>query len=328
MSSEAYILLSSQLPVGTISDLEKLCKQEYPDLNICFAYMPENLRLGNAVSIFQNPDRIVLGYRKSNEQMKTKLDYLFSNFSTEIIFMSIESAEMVKHAINSFLGLSITFINELAILAEQLGADAKQIELGLKSESRIGKKAYLSPGSAFAGGTLARDAIFLKDLSNKLHLDTPLIGSIIESNRSHNHWVENKLTHYFDTLKDLKVCIWGLTYKPGTNTLRRSKSIELCDWLLKHKASVSVYDPLIREIDDRSLEEIKFFNSATGSFEGSDVLIIGTDHSEFLNHKDYLISEAVENDFIIVDPNRFLGLEQIGIDYFSIGFTKLYEERS
>ncbi len=153
LPKDALVLISAQLPVGTCAKLEK----EFPQFH--FACSPENLRLGKAIDSFEKAERVVVGIR--DDAKKAVLEELFAPFTPQILFMRTESAEMVKHALNSFLALSITFINEIARLCEHTGADAKEVSAGLKSEPRIGPKAYLGPGGPFAGGTLARDVVTL-----------------------------------------------------------------------------------------------------------------------------------------------------------------------
>jgi UDPglucose 6-dehydrogenase len=130
LSAGTLVLISSQLPVGSTRHLEERYARAYPDKPVSFASSPENLRLGSAISIFTNPDRIVAGVRSKRD--KERLSALFSPFSGRIEWMSVESAEMTKHAINSFLAVSVTFANEVATLCEQVGADAKEVERGLK----------------------------------------------------------------------------------------------------------------------------------------------------------------------------------------------------
>src|SRR5439155_9830633 len=131
------------------------CRQlelEFPKLH--FAYSPENLRLGKAIEAFTKADRVILGHRQNGPV--DMLKQLFAPFTSQVILMRTESAEMVKHALNSFLALSVTFINEVARLCEHTGANAREVAAGLKSDVRIGPRAYLGPGGPFAGGTLAR----------------------------------------------------------------------------------------------------------------------------------------------------------------------------
>jgi len=158
----ACFLISSQLPAGSIRKLEKYAKEK-GRTDLRFAYSPENLRLGKALEVFKNPDRIICGIR--DEITKKQMMELFSPITDKIEFMSPESAEMTKHSINAFLAMSVVFANEIASLCERIGADAKEVERGLKTENRIGKDAYVSPGNAFAGGTLARDIVFLSEMS-------------------------------------------------------------------------------------------------------------------------------------------------------------------
>ncbi len=170
LRDDADVLISSQIPAGTCRQLEG----RYPGRR--FAYSPENLRLGKAIEIFLHQDRIVWG--RGEMMMLRELSELLSNFSIDIIHVRTESAEMIKHAINSFLALSITFMNEIARVCEHVGADAREVERGLKSEARIGPKAYLSPGGPFAGGTLARDVVTLDHLASQFGEELFLIPAI------------------------------------------------------------------------------------------------------------------------------------------------------
>ena len=232
---ETTILISSQLPVGSIQQLDDFARQSLKRNDLAFACSPENLRLGNALKVFLDPDRIVVGVR--DERARLKIAELLRPITERIEWMSIESAEMTKHAINSFLATSVVFANEIASICEKVGADAKEVGRGLKSESRIGPKAYLSPGAAFAGGTLARDIKFLNQLVNDRGCKTPLLSSVRTSNDQHRNWVCRRLQEKFPRLSKQTIAIWGLTYKPGTDTLRRSLSVELCNWLLNRMYS-------------------------------------------------------------------------------------------
>src|SRR5205814_5334736 len=170
----SLVLISSQMPVGTCKKLSA----EFPRFR--FACAPENLQLGRALDAFRKPERIIIGVR--DETTRGKLEWLFSHFSKNLLFVSPESAEMIKHALNSFLAGSVAFINEVARVCELVGADARQVEAGLKSDARIGPRAYLSPGPAFAGGTLARDVAAVSELARESGEKLVLIPAIMESN--------------------------------------------------------------------------------------------------------------------------------------------------
>src|SRR3990172_8802362 len=191
LPNNTTVLVSSQMPVGSIRRFEKITERACPEKALSFAYSPENLRLGKALEVFLKPDRVVVGVR--SERDKDRIGRLLQPITGRIEWMSVESAEMTKHAINAFLATSIVFANEIAAICETVGADAKEVERGLKSENRIGPKAYLSPGAAFAGGTLARDIAFLNHVGGRNRLVTPLLSSVRPSNGENKLWVKSKL---------------------------------------------------------------------------------------------------------------------------------------
>ncbi|HMJ90280.1 MAG TPA: nucleotide sugar dehydrogenase, partial [Candidatus Acidoferrum sp.] len=236
----ALVLISSQLPVGTT----RLLEQEFPQLH--FAVSPENLRLGKAIEAFEKADRAIVGVR--SDAKRVLLEQLFKPFAAQTIFMRIESAEMVKHALNSFLALSITFINEIARVCEHVDADAKEVSVGLRSEPRIGPKAYLGPGGPFAGGTLARDVVTLTKLGAAHHETLQLIPAIKESNDQHRTWALRRLRARLGEFKGKTIAVLGLVYTPNTDTLRRSAAVELCRALLEAGARVQAFDPAVKEL--------------------------------------------------------------------------------
>ena len=297
------VVISSQMPVGSVGRLEAIAKDRFPAKGIGFACSPENLRLGKAVEVFLEPDRIVVGVR--SERDRERLDRLLRPITGRIEWMSVESAEMTKHAINAFLATSVTFANEIASICELVGADAKQVERGLKSESRIGPKAYLSPGAAFAGGTLARDIAFLNRVGEQNRLVTPLLSSVRPSNDEHKLWIKRKLQSLFPGLPRIKVAMWGLTYKPGTDTLRRSLAVELCNWLIRQGMEVCVHDPAVKQLPQEWSAKVTRSDDPVAALKGARVLVISTEWPQYQD----IASDAVANaapGIVILDANRFL----------------------
>ena len=316
------VIISSQLPVGSTCELETFARQNYPDKEIHFSYIPENLRLGNALEIFLNPDRLIVGC--NNSALEEKLGKMLIRITDNIEWMSFESAEMTKHAINSFLATSITFANEIASICEIVGADAKEVERGLKTESRIGKKAYLSPGGPFSGGTLARDVNFLTKLSNGQNLLTPVLSSIALSNNQHKNWTKRQLIKIFSNLENIKISIWGLTYKSGTDTLRRSLFLELCDWLINEGAKINIYDPMVSKLPDNIKNRVNKIDVPANSIQKIDALIIGTSNQQFI--EDFKnASSDIDSKLIIVDANRLLYpiLKDMELQYISVGSSNI-----
>jgi len=315
---DSVVLISSQLPVGSVSYLESLYFNKFPERNVSFACSPENLRLGKAIDVFMNPDRIIVGIR--NEEAKPKLNNILSSITENIIWMKVESAEMTKHALNAFLATSVVFINELAVLCEHVGASANEVEQGLKSELRIGKKAYLRPGSAFDGGTLARDLTYLVEKEIEHNLSSIFFSSILQSNESHKSWVVNKISAEFPSLKDKKIGILGLTYKSGTNTLRRSTAIEICNLLHNKGAKITAFDPSMTSLPSSLANFITLESVIDEVIIGKDAVIVATEWPVFKELSTFDFSR-LSNKLLIFDANSFLQneLNIPGIRYISIG---------
>ena len=248
---DALVICSSQLPVGSTATLEqRLAAAGRGDLR--FAVIPENLRVGRALDTFRAPDRFVVGVR--NDRDREQLQSLLEPFAAPIEWMGVESAEMTKHALNGFLATSIAWINEVAALCETVGADADEVSRGLRSDRRVGAAAYLNPGGAYGGGTLGRDIGFLAALAERHALPAKLLSGVAASNSAHREWPQRTLAALLGELAGRRVAVWGLTYKPGTNTLRRSDALVLCHWLANQEATVRAHDPAVSELPDASIE--------------------------------------------------------------------------
>jgi UDPglucose 6-dehydrogenase len=312
LSSGTPVLVSAQLPVGTCRKLEA----EYPQLQ--FACVPENLRLGRAIEAFEKPDRIVLGIR--NEAQKQLLEQLFAPLNARLLFMRTESAEMVKHALNTFLALSISFINEIARLCEHVGADALEVSTGLKTDSRIGLRAYLRPGGPFAGGTLARDVVTLARLGAETGESLFIVPAIKQSNDQHRTWVFRKLQTRLADLRGKTVAVLGLVYTPGTDTLRRSAAVELCRDLLAAGANVKAFDPAIKLLP-HDLGKVALTAELADAVAGADAAVICTEWPQFQQLNWAELVRRMKRP-LVIDPNRFLenSLRHVaGVEHISVG---------
>lgn len=295
------MLVSSQVPVGFTGELER----DWSGRGLRFACSPENLRLGKALDCFRSPERVVVGCRDASS--RETLRQLLRPFCENVVWMSVESAEMTKHAVNAFLATSVTFINELARVCEAVGADAKDVERGLKSEGRIGPKAYLSPGAAFAGGTLARDLRFLVGLGEQHGMGTALFRGVCESNREHKNWLRDCLSQLLTGLADPVVAVLGLTYKPGTDTLRRSGAVELCGWLHTRGVRVRAYDPAVRRLPESLDGSVVLCDSSDDALAGADAVVLATEWPELKALRaDQFVSRMRRAR--VIDQNHFLAL--------------------
>lgn len=319
LKNDTDVLISSQLPVGSTSKLKQEYQKLYPGNRVSFFYSPENLRLGKAIDAFTNPERIVAG--AENTAGRERIDKILNAFCDRIEWMSVESAEMSKHALNSFLATSVTFINELAGICEEVGANAREVERALKSESRIGPGAYLKPGAAFAGGTLARDIQFLTDIGEKFNIPTHLLSAVQASNNEHKNWAKRKLKSMLGSLAGKTISVLGLTYKPGTDTLRRSESVELCKWIYGEGGLVLAHDPAVKRLPDELNNVIGLCREIESALKDSSAVVIGTEWKEYKKiNADEIISQMKKS--IIIDPAGFLA-ETLGqnpeIQYATVG---------
>ena len=308
----SLVLISAQLPVGTCRSMEA----EYPHLH--FACSPENLRLGRAIEAFEKAERAIVGVR--TDAQKPLLAEIFQPFASQVLFMRTESAEMVKHALNSFLALSITFINEIARLCEHVGADAKEVSDGLKSEPRIGRRAYLNPGGPFAGGTLARDVVTLTQLAADLGEPIAVIPAIKHSNDRHRGWAFRRLQAHFGDLRGKTIAVLGLVYTPNTNTLRRSAAVELGQQLLAAASHVRAYDPAVNTLPPE-LAAIALAPDLATALAGADAAVLCTEWPQF-RQADWVTLAATMRQRVLVDANRFLetAIAPItGVEFLSVG---------
>lgn len=268
---DTLVLLTSQVPVGFTQRLEREWQTDNP--TITFAYSPENLRLGQAIQAFRSPERVVIGLGHTTD--RGRIEEIFTGVTDHIVWMSLESAEMTKHAINAFLAMSVVYANELGRVCEQVGADARQVEQGLRTEPRIGERAYVSAGPAIAGGTLARDVAFLSRLAREHKVEVPVFDAIRASNTVHRRWTQDHLSRVLRGIPQPRVAILGLTYKVGTDTLRRSSAVELAEWLREQGVNVTAYDPAI----PRTRPEIAWIqlgSDVNEAIHGADVAVIAT----------------------------------------------------
>lgn len=314
----SLVIVSSQLPVGSTARIERRYAELRPGCAIDVVCSPENLRLGKAIDTFTRPDRVVVGTR--GDRGRTRIVALLAPFTDRIEWMSVESAEMTKHALNAFLATSVAFANEIAAISEQVGADALDVARGLKSDPRIGPRAYLAPGASFAGGTLARDVVFLSERASALHLPLHLISSVRESNEAHRAWALRCLESAFGGVDGRTVAVWGLTYKPGTDTLRRSDAVALCHALAARGAATRVFDPAVRTLPPAMAGFATLAASPTDAARGADAVVVGTEWPAFRDvSADELVAAGAP---LVVDASRFLAAT-LGADrrlrYMAVG---------
>jgi len=313
------VVITSQMPLGSCEMIEKDIQSLSNEWKSGVIYVPENLKLGDAINRFLNPDMLVLGSRKD---LHVIAESIYEEFECPKPTMDLRSAEMVKHALNTFLATSITFINEIANLSDRLGADAVAVGKALKLDTRIGKKALLMPGLGFSGGTLYRDVMQLHKFSNECNYDGLLIKSIISINEGTFDEILIKLEKRLGKLVNKSIGIMGLTYKPDTSTMRCSPALKLIDKLNDSGSKCFAYDPKAdpKEVAACSSifeREFNIFDMA----KKSDALVLVTEWKEFLDIDYFKLSNVMKTP-ILIDSKNFLNSELLisaGFDYKGFG---------
>lgn len=319
LEDESVIIVSSQVPVGTCEQIKSVIKQSNPSVNFDVAYSPENLRLGQAIEVFKNPDRIVIG--ADSPVTLDKVEALFDVIPAPKLRMNLRTAEMTKHALNAFLATSVSFANEIANLCDELGADALKVATALRLDARIGEKARLLPGLGFAGGTLARDLKVLKNLGDKFGCETYLINGVLKVNEQQNRLVVRKLKKVYGSIKGLTIGILGLTYKAGTSTLRRSAALEIIKDLISEGAVVKAHDPKADLAEVQLHKEFEFSSDPYAVAKGTDALVIVTEWPEFKN-LDFDLIKSIMKKPVLIDAKNMLDKEQVvgkGFLYYGVG---------
>lgn len=310
-----HVLISAQVPVGFTRGVAR----DWASRGLHFAYSPENLRLGSAIAAFTQAERAVIG--ASDGANRGLLGNLFAPFARRMEWMSLESAEMTKHAVNAFLATSVAFINEIARLCEVTGADAREVSRGLKSEPRIGPKAYLNPGAAFAGGTLARDLRFLSAFGRDKHVATPLLQGALDSNAGHLGWLREKVDWALGGISNPVVALLGLTYKPNTSTLRRSAAVELATWMQQKGVRVRATDPGVAQLPAELAGKIELCPDAAACLAGADLAVVATEWIPFRSLSADAFAGAMRKP-VVIDPNWFLAAplaDDLRISYIATG---------
>jgi len=279
LEDDATIIVSSQIPVGTCDSLVGRLRVLAPHLRFGMGCVPENLRLGQAIDRFLRPDLLVLG--ADNDQTMAKLEVLFSPVPGARARVDLRTAEMIKHAINAYLATCISFGNELANLCDEIGADALQVTKALKLESRVSPKAPLNPGLGFAGGTLARDMNVLMRLAEQYRYPAPFFNGVLALSRLQNSTVVHRLEKLLGSLGSKTIGVLGLTYKPGTSTLRRSAAVEIIHDIIERGGIVRAYDPKANPSETALRHEITVCEDPYAIAEGADAIILITPWPEF-----------------------------------------------
>ena len=319
LASEVVLYVTAQVPVGTCDRISQIIREHNPSLKFGIAYSPENLRLGQAIDRFRHPALPVIG--SDNAATLDRVEQLLAPLGVKWERVGLRTAEMTKHALNTFLATSICLANELGNLCDEVGADGQRIAQVLRLEPRIGAKAMLFPGLGFAGGTLARDVQTLRALAGSSGLASPLLDGIMESNGRQNRLVLRKLKKVFGDLKGVPAAVLGLTYKPDTSTLRRSAALEIIADLVREGMQIRAHDPKADRTEIATHGEFQFFEDVYEAIAGAEALVLITPWPEYKS-LDYARVGKLMAGRVVIDTANLLDaarLEGMGFKYLDIG---------
>jgi UDPglucose 6-dehydrogenase len=261
------VIVTSQVPVGTSEQVAKRLGKRIP-----VAYVPEFLRLSTALETFKKADRFVIG--ADDPEVAARVAAIYRPFQRPIHVTDIRSAEMGKHASNAWLATSVSFINQVADLCEQVGADVREVATIMKLDPRVGPHAFLGAGLGYAGGTLGREIRALQKLGSSHGISTELFDAVDAVNRRRIGHLVSRLRSMQHELMDVPIAVFGLTYKAGTSTLRRSASLTLIVELVLAGARVSAYDPLAQLDEGTDLPPFAMHRDPAAAVEGAFALML------------------------------------------------------
>lgn len=323
------VVTKSTIPVGTTDRVEEIIRAGYAKrglatLELDMANNPEFLKEGAAIKDFMSPDRVVVGYK--SDYAKELLHRLYRPFllnNYRVICMDIHSSELTKYASNAMLATRISFMNELANLAEAIGADISLVREGMGSDKRIGK-AFLYPGCGYGGSCFPKDVQALASTGRE-H-GRPL--TIIEQVHKVNEWQKlrpyEKVVEHLGDLKGKKVAVWGLAFKPETDDMRQAPSIVVINELIKAGAEVSAFDPIAIENARNILPSgVTYGQDIYDAVEGADALILLTEWKQFRLPNWKRVKELMRGNLVVDGRNIYPmdELEALGLVYTGIGIN-------
>lgn len=329
MNEYKIVVDKSTVPVGT-ADLVRREMQAVLDgrnSNLTFDVVsnPEFLKEGAAIEDFMKPDRIVVGVE--SEKVGEIMRDLYAPFNMSrdrVIVMSVRSAEMTKYAANAMLATKISFINEIALLCEKLGADVAEVRQGIGSDSRIGYK-FIYPGVGYGGSCFPKDVKALIHMAKQVGLEPKVMTAVEDRNELQKHILIDKVKQHFgDDLSGKTFAVWGLAFKPQTDDMREAPSIVIIEGLIAAGAKVVTYDPVaMQEAKHRfgDMENLSYSDNQNDALKAADALLLITEWHQF-RHPDFKKIKSLLKTPVIFDGRNQYDPEivkQLGFDYHGIG---------
>jgi UDPglucose 6-dehydrogenase len=314
-SNEHALVMKSTVPVGTGRSIERRRN------GIGYVSNPEFLKEGTAVEDFMKPDRVVVGADAGSEQYADRVEALYEPLGAEIVRTDVASAEMIKLASNAFLATKISFINEIANVSEELGADVREVARGMGLDERIGPK-FLQAGVGFGGSCFPKDVQALKQLAGNTGYHFQLLTAVVEVNELQKRRTISKLQKHLGPLPGKEIALLGVAFKPNTDDVREATSLVLAGRLAGEGANVRAYDPVAGRKAEDMLAGAQVVESALEAVDGADAVVLVTEWPEF---RELDWTGEVKRRMrvpLVVDGRNFLDREELvgaGFTYEGIG---------
>jgi UDPglucose 6-dehydrogenase len=314
-SGEHALVMKSTVPVGTGRSIQR----RRPGTG--YVSNPEFLKEGNAVADFMRPDRVVIGADDGSSEYADRVAALYAPLDAPVVKTDVASAEMIKLASNAFLATKISFINEIANVSEELGADVQEVAYGMGLDARIGPK-FLQAGIGYGGSCFPKDVQALKQLAGNTGYHFQLLTAVIEVNELQKRRTIGKLQKHLGSLDGREVALLGVAFKPDTDDIREATSLVLSGRLQGEGASVRVYDPVAARNGTSMLGGARICDSALEAIDGADAVVLVTEWPEF-GELDWTGEvKARMRVPLVVDGRNFLDRERLieaGFTYEGIG---------
>jgi UDPglucose 6-dehydrogenase len=318
-SSKHALVMKSTVPVGTGAAIERRFR-ELDKSGLTYVSNPEFLKEGSAVNDFLHPDRIVIGSEENATDAADEVAKLYEPLRCSIVRTDVASAEMIKLASNAFLATKISFINEIANVCEEVGADVGEVASGMGLDPRIGRH-FLNAGIGYGGSCFPKDVSALKQLAGNSGYHFQLLNAVIEVNELQKRRVVNKLKKHLGSLVGKQIALLGLAFKPNTDDMREASSVVLAARLQGEGARVKAYDPVAEDRAHELITGAEMCDSPLEVLAGADAAVIVTEWSEFLDLDLKEARKAMSNPLIVdgrnlLDPGR---VRDAGFVYEGIG---------
>ncbi|TXN72944.1 UDP-glucose/GDP-mannose dehydrogenase family protein [Methylobacterium sp. WL8] len=325
------VVTKSTVPVGTGDEVERIIRESRPDAEFSVVSNPEFLREGAAIEDFKRPDRIVIGVNDSRGELVMAELYrpLFLN-AAPIMNTNRRTAELIKYAANSFLATKITFINEIADLCEQVGADVQEVARGIGLDNRIGGK-FLHAGPGYGGSCFPKDTLALVRIAQDYGVSVRIIETVVAVNEGRKRAMARKvITACEGSVRGKRIALLGLTFKPNTDDMRDAPSLAIVAGLQDAGAEIQAYDPEGMEQAKLLLPNIAYADNPYDCVQGADALVIVTEWDAFRALDLDRLKRNMNERAVMVDLRNVYRRDEVckhGFTYFSIGSPKCFSDQ-